>query len=89
MLLSPDGKHLAIESTQGSVAIVDPTDAEPIVVTYGIDFPSPSQAFTWTADSRYLLVVQDHRIAVLRGEATELSSRGSRTDGVEELVALP
>jgi hypothetical protein len=86
---SPDGSRLAVDSTQGDVSIIDPVDAEPFDVVSGINFPSPSQAFTWTSDSHELLVVQDHRIAVLRAEdGTELDGIGA-TDGVEQIAALP
>ena len=86
---SPDGTRLALDSTQGDVTILTPSDGRQLVRVQGIVFASPSQSFTWTADGRELLVVQDDRIAVLRASDGQPTASVGNAVGVEQLIALP
>jgi hypothetical protein len=86
---SPDGTRLALASTLGDVSIVDAKSGETIAQTRGRESPSPSRPFAWTPDSYALLVVQDHDIAILRASDGFMTRVIDRTDGLQQIAALP
>jgi hypothetical protein len=87
--LSPDGTRLALSSTQSDVFIVSTRSGRVLVRTGSLESGSPSQPFTWTPDSRALLIVQDDGIEIRRAIDGRLTSRIPHTNGLEQLVALP
>jgi hypothetical protein len=87
--LSPDGRRLALSSTQADVFILDARTGNPIVETHSVASDTPSLPFTWTPDSRSLLIVQDDDIEVRRATDGSLTSLIPHTSGLEQLIALP
>jgi hypothetical protein len=88
-VFSPDGKRLAIGSTQGQVFIVDPAIGALFGPTQSLARPTQTLTFTWTADSRALLIVQENRIEVRRASDGRVAGAIDGTEGVQQLVALP
>lgn len=86
---SPDGTRLALASTQGHVVVLDPATGVVIGQTVSLDLPSPSVPFTWTLDSRFLVVVQSHDIEIDGATNGTTAEVIPGTDGVEQVVALP
>ena len=86
---SPDGARVALASTLGDVSIVDAKTGETIAQTRGRESASTSRPFTWTPDGYALLVVQDHDIAILRASDGFMTRVIDRTDGVQQIAALP
>lgn len=85
---SPDGEHLAIASTLSDIVVLDAHTGLQTGSAEGITSAIPSLPFAWTPDSRYLIVVQDHRIEVRRASGDVV--QGSYIPpGLEQLVALP
>ncbi len=86
---SPDGTRLALATTLGDVYILDPKTGALIVQTHGRDSPSPSRPFSWTPDSRSLLIVQNDDVEIRRATDGVATSIVTPTPGLEQLVALP
>jgi WD40 repeat protein len=86
---SPDGTRLAVATTTGGVFVVNTATGEIVTGTRALSSSSPSLPFTWTPDSRELLVVQDHAVEFRRASDGRVTKVVSGTDGLEQLVALP
>ncbi len=86
---SPDGTRLALATTLGDVYILDPRTGAVIARTHGRDSPSPSLPFSWTPDSRSLLIVQNDDVEIRRASDGVATSIVAPTPGLEQLVALP
>jgi len=86
---SPDGTRLAVGSTTGEVFLVDTQNGEIISATRALSSSSPSLPFTWTPDSRELLVVRDHAIEFRRASDGLVTRVVADTAGLEQLAALP
>jgi len=87
--LSPDGTRLALSSTQADVYILDTKTGHPIVQTRSVASDTPSLPFTWTPDSRSLLIVAIDRIEIRRATDGSMTSLIPHTRGLEQLIALP
>ena len=87
---SPDGTRIALTTTLADVYVFDAGTGEEIARTRSRDAPSPTLPFTWTPDSRALLVVQDHGvIEVLQASDGRETRVIAGTDGLQQLAALP
>jgi hypothetical protein len=86
---SPDGTRIALATTLADVYVFDARTAVEIARTRSRPAPSPTLPFTWTPDSRALLVVQDHRIEVLQASDGRETRVIAGTDGLQQLAALP
>ena len=87
--LSPNGKLLALASTRGDVFILDAKTGGLVVQVQSVHTQNSSLPFTWTADSRALIVVGTHDVQVLRAGDGFATSIIAKTGGLEQLVALP
>ncbi len=86
---SPDGTRLALATTLADVYILDPKTGGEVARTHSRNSPSPSLPFTWTPDSRALLVVQDQDIAILRASDGVETRVIAGTDGLQQIATLP
>jgi len=87
--LSPDGTRLALSSTQADVFILDTRTGNPVARTQSIASDTPSLPFTWTPDSRSLLIVEDDDIEIRRATDGARTSVIPNTYGLRQLIALP
>ena len=60
-----------------------------IVQTQSVESGTPSLPFTWTPDSRSLLIVQNNDIEIRRATDGSLTSLIRGHDGLQQLIALP
>jgi hypothetical protein len=86
---SPDGAQLALATTLADVYIIDARTGVEIARTHSRNAPSPSLPFTWTPDSRALLVVQGHDVEIVYTSEGAASRVIAGTDGLQQLAALP
>jgi hypothetical protein len=86
---SPDGTRIALATTTGGVFVVNTTTGEIVTATRALTSSSPTLPFTWTPDSRELLVVQDHAVEFRRASDGLVTKTVSQTDGLQQIVALP
>jgi hypothetical protein len=86
--LSSDGRLVALASTLGDVFIVD-TRTGRVLPVRGVRAQNVSLPFSWTPDGRSLVVVGDHDVRVLRASDGFATAVIAKTDGVEQIVALP
>jgi hypothetical protein len=86
---SPDGTRLALATTLADVYILDAKTGVEVARTRSRDSPTPSLPFTWTPDSRALLVVQDHDVEILYASDRLANRVIAATDGLQQLVTLP
>ncbi|MDP9332952.1 MAG: hypothetical protein M3Q30_06555 [Actinomycetota bacterium] len=86
---SPDGTRLALATTLADVYIFDTKTGVEVARTHSRGSPSPSLPFTWTPDSRALLVVQDHDVEIVHASAGLATRVVAGTDGLQQLAALP
>ena len=86
---SPDGTRIALATTLADVYVFDTKTAAEIARTRSRAARSPTLPFTWTPDSRALLVVQDHGVEVLQASNGRETRVITGTDGLQQLAALP
>jgi hypothetical protein len=86
---SPDGSRLALASTQGDVSIVDTSTGGILGAPATTTAQNVSLPFSWTPDSRELIVVGQNDVEILRASDGVMTADIVVPPDLEQLIALP